>query len=160
MKNTDQSSRLSNDAAKYKRLRDIGILVLAIVCGFVSVNWMLSDITGEYTVNDPGLGIVNMSLTRKASNIYGELSYGRGAILEATIPEPNPDRKLDLTFELPQRWLKEGRTYRKVLFHGKVHDGTISGVLQENGQVYPIKLERNTLSSICRQIQSHFPGLG
>jgi hypothetical protein len=155
-----QSKDPADDFRKYRRLRDVGILLAAIVFGIIAINWTLNDITGEYTAVDPQLGTLSMSLIRKAANIRGELSCGTGAILEATVPESHPENELDLTFQLPQKWINEGQTYRRVEFHGRVQDGSITGVLQENGQVYPIKLERNALSSIYRQIQSHLPWLG
>jgi hypothetical protein len=124
------------------------------------LSWMLSDVTGEYSCNDRHLGIIRMSLVRRATNIKGELSYGSGANLEMNTSKLDPDEKIDLTFELPQRWVEEGQTYRAVQFHGTIKDGIAAGVIQDGAGVYPVKMEKNSIASVYRQIQSHLPFAG
>ncbi len=91
------------------------------------------------------------------TNIKGELSYGSGALLEMTTPKLEPDTQIDLTFELPQRWVDEGQVYRAVHFHGTIKDGTAAGVIRDGAEVFPVKLEKNSIASVYRQVQSHLP---
>ncbi|MBS2005077.1 MAG: hypothetical protein JST44_26425 [Cyanobacteria bacterium SZAS LIN-5] len=141
-------------------LLNMGLVLFVICMSWWGLSWMLSDVTGEYSANDARLGIVRMSLVRRAANIKGELSYGSGALLEMTTPKLEPDTQIDLTFELPQRWVDQGQEYRAVHFHGTIKDGTASGVIRDGAQVFPVKLEKNSIASVYRQIQSHLPFSG
>lgn len=138
-------------------LANMGLVLFVICMSWWGLSWMLSDVTGEYTSNDPRLGIVRMSLVRRATNIKGELSYGPGALLEMTTTKLEPDTKIDLTFELPQRWIDEGQAPRFVHFNGTIKEGTASGVIRDGLQVFPVTLQKNSIASIYRQIQSHLP---
>jgi hypothetical protein len=141
-------------------LMNMGLFLFVVCMSWWGLTWMLSDVTGEYSANDPRLGIVRMSLVRRAANIKGELSYGSGAMLEMNTSKLDPDAKIDLTFELPQRWVDEGQTYRAVQFHGTIKEGIASGVIQDGAGVFPVKLEKNSIASVYRQIQSHLPFSG
>jgi hypothetical protein len=138
-------------------LFNMGLVLFVIVMSWWGLGWMLSDVTGEYAANDAKLGMVRMSLVRRAANIKGELSYGSGAMLEMTTPKLEPDTQIDLTFELPQRWVDQGQDYRAVHFHGTIKDGTAVGVIRDGAEVFPVKLEKNSIASVYRQIQSHLP---
>lgn len=158
---TTDSAPLSDEAAKAKRLNSLllnmAMCLLVIFMGIWGTTWLLSDVTGEYTSNDPELGTVRMSIVRRATNFKGELSYGSGAMLEMNTAQLPAEKKLDLIFEIPQKWVDEGQNFRSVKFHGMIKDGTISGVIQDGSAVFPIKLEKDGLSSLHRQIQSHLP---
>ncbi|MBS1955824.1 MAG: hypothetical protein JST89_16690 [Cyanobacteria bacterium SZAS-4] len=138
-------------------LFNMGLVLFVICMSWWGLSWMLSDVTGEYSANDARLGIVRMSLVRRATNIKGELSYGSGALLEMVTPKLEPDTQIDLTFELPQRWVDEGQEYRAVHFHGTIKDGTAVGVIRDGAEVFPVKLDKNSIASVYRQIQSHLP---
>ncbi len=138
-------------------LFNMGLVLFVICMSWWGLTWMLSDVTGEYSSSDARLGIVRMSLVRRATNIKGELSYGSGAMLEMVTPKLEPDTQIDLTFELPQRWVDEGQEYRAVHFHGTIKDGTAVGVIRDGAEVFPVKLEKNSIASVYRQVQSHLP---
>lgn len=138
-------------------LFNMGLVLFVICMSWWGLTWMLSDVTGEYSANDARLGIVRMSLVRRATNIKGELSYGSGALLEMVTPKLEPDTQIDLTFEMPQRWVDEGQEYRAVHFHGTIKDGTAVGVIRDGAEVFPVKLDKNSIASVYRQIQSHLP---
>lgn len=138
-------------------LFNMGLVLFVICMSWWGLTWMLSDVTGEYSANDARLGIVRMSLVRRATNIKGELSYGSGALLEMVTPKLEPDTQIDLTFEMPQRWVDEGQEYRAVHFHGTIKDGTAVGVIRDGAEVFPVKLEKNSIASVYRQVQSHLP---
>ncbi len=137
-------------------LQIIGLLAFVGLAS-VACSWMLSDITGEYGANDDRQGSIHMSIIRKATTVRGELAYGTGALLETTAPYASAGEQLNWTFSIPDRWLQQGQPQHTVYFHGKVEDGVVTGVLQDGAIVTPIKLPRNAIASIYRQLQSHLP---
>lgn len=155
--NANSSQSIRSNERMQILLFNMGLVLFVICMSWWGLTWMLSDVTGEYTANDARLGMVRMSLVRRAANIKGELSYGSGAMLEMTTPKLEPDTQIDLTFELPQRWVDQGQDYRAVHFHGTIKDSTAIGVIRDGAEVYPVKLEKNSIASIYRQVQSHLP---
>lgn len=137
----------------------VQIIGLLAFVGLASVacSWMLSDITGEYGANDGRQGSIHMSIIRKATTIKGELAYGSGALLETTAPFASAGDQLNWTFSIPDRWIEQGQSQHIIYFHGKVVDGVVTGVLQDGAVVTAIKLPRNAIASIYRQLQSHLP---
>ncbi|HEY9679265.1 MAG TPA: hypothetical protein V6C76_14750 [Drouetiella sp.] len=158
---TANSNQLQKSHDRVRMLvMNMGLVLFVIIGSWLYLGWMLSDVTGEYSANDDALGVVRLSLIRRATNIKGELSYGSGAILEMTTNKLEPDQEVNLKFELPQKWVDEGQTYRVVNFATTISDGTASGVIKDGKKRYSVKLQKNSLASIYRQIQSHLPFAG
>src|ERR1700743_1505170 len=71
---------------------NIGLVCFVILMSGMVIYWTLNDITGEYAGDNRSVGLVRMSLIRKAANIKGELSYGSGSILEMETEKIDPDK--------------------------------------------------------------------
>lgn len=136
----------------------IGLLsFLALV--FILINWMLSDVTGEYTASDRVGEPVRLSIVRRAANVHSELSYGSGAYLETTVNEIDPAKGIHLVFDLPDEWVQKGQQFRRVTMEGKFDEGDIDATFMEGQEIFSIKLKRQPINSVYRQIQSHLPWL-
>jgi hypothetical protein len=134
----------------------LALLVVLALC-FLFINWLLQDITGEYTTFDPELGVISMSIEKRGSNVHSKLGYGHGAYLECDSP-PFPEiGDARLVFELPKKWLDQGRRNRRIIFTGHVHDDVVKGKLQDGDEVHAIELKRDLLASIRYVIQAHLP---
>lgn len=139
---------------------------------FIWIGWSLGDVTGEYTSTGYSSEVVRLSLVRRAANVKCELSWGYGAILEATVNEIKPNEPLHIVFHLPDRWIQRGQRRREVVLEGNFkggqidilsggfRDNEIDARLVEGTRIYKVRLVRNSISSIYRQIQSHLPWLG
>lgn len=122
----------------------------------ISCYWLFSDISGEYHI--PGRGPdVRMSLVRQATNVWGELAYGRGSVLQLVNTEPPKGEVINFIFETPPQWLKAGQKPRRVRFVGTLKDGVMTGQFFEGTRVVKAKLERNPYTSVYRQIEAHLP---
>ena len=156
---------LANEDADFrvkfsKQFFDTVFCLFIIATGVGGSFWMLSDVTGEYTANDPHIGVVRMSVIRRATNVKSELSFGRGAILAASIPSASPGDKFSWKYVVPEEWVSKGQPYREVYFYGTIKDGIATGIIKDGIGVYPVKLTRNTFASLYRQVQSHLPFMG
>lgn len=149
--------------AEYDDLRRgsglIGNMVLFFVLlglGAIIIYWMLSDISGEYQI--PGRGPeIRMSLVRQPTNVWGELSFGPGAILRLITTDPPQTELVKFTFETPSKWLKGGQKPRRVSFVGTLKEGVLNGKFFEGTKVVPVHMERNPYTSVYRQIEAHLP---
>lgn len=137
-------------------LGNMAMFLVVLFLFIFSCMWLFSDISGEYYI--PGRGsAVRVSLVRQATTIYGELAYGRGAVLELTSTEPPQNEVVNLVFETPEKWVKQGSPRRQVSFAGTLKDGVLEGQFQEGNQKMKARLERSGINSVYRQIEAHLP---
>ena len=136
------------------------VLVLIVGLGALAISWIMNDISGEYYGRDRQLGYVRMGIMRKATSLVGDINYGTGAPLVMTHGEIRNGTDLDLSFEVPQKWVQEGKPYRAVNFKGKLEGSTIKGILEDSGINFEVTLTRSALNSLFRQLQSHMPWTG
>lgn len=138
-------------------LGNMAMVIIVIVGGWQATLWILSDMTGEYRTYDDRLGSVSLCLVRKATRMIGELSYGRGAILVLTQVKSEKPENLDLVFELPQEWVDKGQKYRQVEFRGKIEDTIVTGTIYDGQYKYDVKLFRDSIASIKRNVMALLP---
>ncbi len=138
-------------------LGNMALVIIVIVGGWQATLWVLSDMTGEYRAYDERLGSVSLCLVRKATRMIGELSYGRGAILSLVEAKSEKPESLDLIFELPQEWVDKGQKYRKVEFVGKIEDAVVTGTIYDGQSKFDVKLMRDSIASIKRNVMALLP---
>ncbi len=127
-----------------------------LIGGILACMWLFSDISGEYYMRGQG-SMVKLSLIRQPTNLWGELTFGPGAVLQLITTDPPKDDTIDLTFQTPQKLQLQGEPLRQVSFVGIVKDGEMIGEFTEGKRRYKAKLERSGINSVYRQIESHLP---
>lgn len=155
--------------SREKKILNTNIILLVVLVLFITiaVGWSLGDVTGEYTSTGYSSEVVRLSLVRRAANVKCELSWGYGAILEATVSNINPNQELHIVFHVAPQWLHRGQQDREVILNGRFKNGAVSlGGFQDNEidarliegtRIYKVRLVRNSISSLSRQIQAHLP---
>ncbi|HEY9786220.1 MAG TPA: hypothetical protein V6D17_12505 [Candidatus Obscuribacterales bacterium] len=173
MDKNEPKKRKKSETPNEKSLKkNVLMLIGSIVFLGMWVHWTLADVTGEYTSSGYDSEVVRLSLVRRATNVKCELSWGYGAIMEATVNEIKPDEELNIVFHVPEKWLQRNQDDRSVVLEGRFfgsqmdmghfafRDNEIDARLIEGNHVYKVRLVRNRISSIYRQIQAHLPWLG
>lgn len=132
-------------------------LCLAIIFAMIaSFNWLASDFTGEYLTMDKTLGLVKLSLVRRAATIEGELSYGNRPNLILT-GSADPTKESRMEFSTSPQWQANGNIPVKAVFLGKIESNAAKGTIIDAHGKYKVKLEKNMVASIFRQMQVHLP---
>ena len=134
---------------------NMAMFLSILVAGIFSCMWLFSDISGEYYMR--GQSMVKMSLVRQPTNLWGELTFGPGAILQLITTDPPKDDAVDLTFETPQNLQLQGESPRQVSFTGIIKEGEMTGEFREGKRVFKARLERDGINSVYRQVESHLP---
>lgn len=127
----------------------LGAIILACM-------WLFSDISGEYYMRGQASS-VKISIIRQATNLWGELTFGRGAVMRLITTELPKDDMVNLVFETPPKWLAPGEKPRQVSFVGTVKDGVMKGEFHEGKRKIKATLERSGINSVYRQVESHLP---
>ncbi|MDZ4835318.1 MAG: hypothetical protein SGJ27_16190 [Candidatus Melainabacteria bacterium] len=158
---TYQSDLLSDKDFEAQRkggalIGNMGMFLTILVLGILSCMWLFSDISGEYYMRGQGTS-VRMSLIRQATSLWGELTFGPGAVLELVTTELPKDEFINLTFETPQKLQRQGVPPRVVAFSGTIKEGVIVGEFIDGKRRLKAKLERSGINSVYRQIESHLP---
>lgn len=128
-----------------------------ILLGVVAVTWMMSDITGEYNMEVMGTRALSVSVVRKATTVEGELVPPNGAPMVLLSNTPPDGSEINWVFQTRDDAVKRGLTMRRAALRGTIKDGEIKGVLQEGNKEYQVRLKRDGISSIYRNLQSHLP---
>lgn len=132
-------------------------LCLAIIFAMIaSFNWLASDFTGEYLTMDKTLGLVKLSLVRRAATIEGELSYGNRPNLILT-SSADPTKESRMEFSTSPQWQANGNLPVKAVFLGKIEANSAKGTIIDAHGKYKVRLEKNMVASIFRQMQVHLP---
>jgi hypothetical protein len=137
-------------------LGNMAMFLSIVGAGIFACMWLFSDISGEYYMRGQS-SMVKMSLIRQPTNLWGELTFGPGAVLQLVTTDPPKDDAIDLTFETPQYLQQQGEPVRQVSFIGVAKDGEMAGEFTEGKRRFKAKLERSGINSVYRQIESHLP---
>lgn len=145
------------------------IFLSLVVFTFVWIAWTVSDVTGEYASSGYDREVVRLSFLRLATNVKCRLSWGSGATMEATVNKIDQSQPLHIVFQTPQKWVSRGRPLRTVVLDGKFagngmnplqgsfQENEIKARLSEGGYSVNVRLMRNSVASLWRQVQAHWP---
>lgn len=134
------------------------MLCLAVIFAMIAVfNWLSSDYTGEYVTMSRQLGMIKLSLVRRAATVEGSLIYGHSPNLEL-VGKADPSKPtVRMEFATNEQWEMMGRPARKAVFLGKITSSAAVGTIIDTEGKYKVKLEKNVLASVFRQLQVHLP---
>jgi hypothetical protein len=141
----------------WRRSNYLGILVI-IAFVLLATARLVNDIRGEYTSDNPRLGHVRLSVEHRDGKIKCMLIIPKTHPFLCQVKDENV--KGDVEWPFKDSYAAKGAT--PVYFKGKVNigDGTISGVLQDGINVYPISFKRDDFASLSRQMLTAIPGAG
>ncbi len=151
------------------RRLNVIIFFCLVVFMFIWIAWTVSDVTGEYASSGYDREVVRLSLVRLAANVKCRLNWGSGATMEATVNKIDSSKPLHIVFQTPQKWVSRGRPQRTVILDGKFagsgmnplqgsfQENEIKARLIENNQYVEVRLMRNSVTSLWRQVQAHWP---
>lgn len=151
--------------------RRLNIIIFAclVVLMFIWIAWTISDITGEYASSGYDREVVRLSMIRLAAHVKCRLNWGSGATMEATVNKIDPSKPLHIVFQTPPKWVTKGRQQRTVILEGKFagsgmnplqgsfQENEIKARLIENNQYVDVRLLRNSVTSLWRHVQAHWP---
>lgn len=141
----------------FNLLGNESICLIVIFSMIGACNWLASDYTGDYVAMDRNLGQVKLSLVRKAATIEGEMSYATSPMLYLVSRDPPKNGKVFLQFESDDVWRQRKQPPWRSSFEGTIDGTSAKGVIRYRGVSFPVKLEKNMITSIFRQLQTHFP---
>lgn len=150
----------AQELKQLKLIRLIGaeILCLLILFGMVSgANWMATDSSGDYVKQDPKMGTIKVSLIRRATNWEGELTYRRSAPMDLVTSEISASGKTRLTFATSDAMATKFHKKSGATFEGTIQNGKLQGLLVDAYGIHKLSLEKNVITSLFRQFQSHIP---
>jgi len=165
---SDRPGRFAHVIRPSRRFNVI-IFFCLIVFSFVWIAWTVSDVTGEYASSGHDREVVRLSFLRLAANVKCRLNWGTGATMEATINKIDPAKPLHIVFQTPPKWVQRGRQMRTVILDGKFtgtgmnplqgsfQENEIKARLTEGGFSANVRLMRNSVTSLWRQVQAHWP---
>ncbi len=151
--------------------RRLNVLIFfsLIFFSFVWIAWTVSDVTGEYASSGYDREVVRFSMYRLATNVKCRLDWGTGAAMEATVNKVDTNQPLHIVFQTPQKWVTRGRPQRTVILDGKFtgsgmnplqgsfQENEIKARLIEDNRYIDVRLQRNSVTSLWRQVQAHWP---
>lgn len=139
-------------------MRLYGNIILCLAVIFFSlfgINWILSDVSGVYTVSNDNLRLrspVILSLVRSPTRLEGELSLSAGERLVLTDSSKSKGETLHLVFATPE---EENRPSTLVVnLDGTLKDEKIDAVLTSSGRSVKLLLERDGSASVMKIMQS------
>lgn len=164
----DKPGRFAHVIRPSRRLNII-IFFSLLLFTFVWIAWTVSDVTGEYASSGYDREVVRLSFLRLATNVKCRLSWGSGATMEATVNKIDPGQPLHIVFQTPPKWVQRGRPMRTVILdgkfagsgmnplQGKFQENEIKARLTEGDYFVNVRLLRNSVTSLWRQVQAHWP---
>jgi|GEM_PF-4814849 len=166
-----QQERPGKYAHLIRPSRRLNVIILCCLIGFtiIWIFWTITDVTGEYATSGRDREVVRLSLYRLATNVKCRLNWGTGATMEATINKVDTNQPLHIVFQTPEKWVNKGRPMRTVIFDGKFsengmnplggsfQENEIKARLVENNEYVDVRLLRNSVTSLWRQVQAHWP---
>ena len=156
----EKEKKKKKDRKRLFNLLSNEALCLAIIFAMIATfNYMASDYTGEYLTSNPQLGLVKLSLLRRAASVEGELCYGRYPNMQMVggVDPGKPNQRME--FSTPQEWQDAGNLPHKAVFLGTISSSAATGTLVDARGKYKLKLEKNMVASMFRQFQAHLPVL-
>lgn len=167
-KKPDRPGKFAKYIRPSRRLNVI-IFICLVVSFVIWIGWTVSDVTGEYASSGYDRDVVRLSLVRFATNVKCRLSFGSGATLEARVNSIDSSKPLRIVFQTPEKWVTRGRPQRTVILDGKFagtgmnplqgsfQENEIRARLIENNEYVTVRLQRNSVTSLWRQVQAHWP---
>ncbi len=156
----EKEKKRKKDRKRLFNLLSNEALCLAIIFAMIATfNYMSSDYTGEYLTSNPQLGLVKLSLLRRAASVEGELCYGRYPNMQMvnSVDPGKPNQRME--FSTSQEWQEAGNLPHKAVFLGTISSSAAVGTLVDARGKYKLKLEKNMVASVFRQFQAHLPVL-
>jgi hypothetical protein len=132
------------------------IMVIGIL-GYMAYDWQSHDISGEYQAVTRYLGVVRLSLVRKATTVSGEMVYGHGNNLIMTNGSFTDEKHLQMAFASNPQFPMPETGPESATLDAIVQDGTITGTIEAAGRTLDIRLTKNSIASFYRGIQAHLP---
>ncbi len=144
-----------------KKLRNLlsnQALCLVIIFGLLGAfNWMATDYSGEYISQDKNLGLVKLSLIRRATTIDGELYYKNTPTMEMQQGEQPKEGQVDLVFVNQNKWAVRPRSIQRARFIGTIDGSMAEGAVVDARGSHPVRLTKNIVASLFKQLQAHIP---
>ncbi len=144
-----------------KKLRSLlsnQALCLVIIFGLLGAfNWMATDYSGEYISQDKNLGLVKLSLVRRATTIDGELYYQNTPTMEMQQGEQPKEGQVDLVFVNQNKWAVRPRSIQRARFIGTIDGSMAEGAVVDARGSHPVRLTKNIVASLFKQLQAHIP---
>lgn len=158
----DRAAKAKDNKKRLLKLLGNEALCLIIIFGLISTfNWMASDYSGDYMGKNDELTAVELSITRRATTVDAELTYGSRGLLqldkEKDQPTPKEGQPIKLDFTTPPQWLGNGRESWQATFKGRINGDKAVGTISDSTGDYKVNLSKNVLTSLFRQLQSHIP---
>jgi hypothetical protein len=115
---------------------------------------MVSEVGGEYVANCPSLhGTVACSIVHSDKDIRATLSIPRTPILVCTVSDQNIGENVDWQFQT----LHKGKSTEPVHFKGTVESSSMTGIVQDGIRIFPVKLEKDCVATLTRQLTGFVP---
>lgn len=159
----NKRSKLNDDEkkAKTKKIRELvgnQAICLVIIFGLIAAyNWMSADYSGEYIAQDKKLGLVKLSLVRRALTIEGELYYKNTPSMAMQEGKPPKDQQVDLTFVNTNKAAYRPRSINRARFIGTIDGSLAEGAIVDAAGSHNVKLTKNIVASLFKQLQAHIP---
>lgn len=137
-------------------------LCLIIIFSLIGAwNWTAADFSGEYLTTEPKLGLVKLSLIRRAATVDGELYYNNTAAMEMHGGKGEMGKPLDFTFESEHNpnFHHTPLAVNRARFVGTIDGSTAEGMIIDRFGSHEVKLTKNLLASAFSQLQAHIPAL-
>jgi hypothetical protein len=117
---------------------------------------MIADVRGEYGGNCYGLkGMVMCSIIHTDKQLTATMILPNTPMLICHTSDENIGQNVDWTFTVARPTKDDSLT--AVHFKGKVDANSMTGIIQEELKVFPVKLEKEFIASITRQLRGFIP---
>jgi hypothetical protein len=156
--------KLANDdekKAKTKKLRELVgnqavclVIIFALIAAF---NWMSADYSGEYIAQDKNLGLVKLSLVRRALTVEGELYYKNTPSMTMEQGKQPKDMQVDLAFVNTNKNFMRPGSINRARFIGTIDGSLAEGAIVDARGSHNVKLTKNIVASLFKQLQAHIP---
>jgi hypothetical protein len=139
----------------WRRSNYIGIVVI-IAFFLLAMGTLFNDIRGEYTCDNPRLGHVRLTIMHRSNKINCMLRIPKTHPFMCEVSDDG--LKGNIVWSFKDSYATQGST--PMYFKGKINtgDGTISGVIQDGMNIYPITLKRDDFASLSHQVLGAIPG--
>lgn len=153
-KKFDDGLDQSRKQALWLRANWAGTIVMVAILGLSILN-MVSDVRGEYAGSNDALGgMLICSVTHSDKNIEARLTIPNTPLLICNTTEENVGPNVDWLYKV----VHKTQETTPVHFVGNVDSGAMTGIIQDGVKVFPVKLQKDMLASVLRQLRAFIPG--
>jgi hypothetical protein len=158
-KNVSSLEQGLDRSRKHKLWLSSNTIGMLAILGFIalSISRLVNDIRGEYTGKVGRLGVVRLSLEHRDGQIFADLTIPHTHPMHCVTAEKNVGENVEWAFTDAYK----PAAAAAISFRGEAEAGSVTGVLQDNLNpinCFPIKLQRDDLASVFRQIRTAIPG--